>query len=202
MILSIGDVLGNQKINKVIDVEDSWKEYDTKSTFTPGDKYLFNFDVKANNTNNKCWLVLDSYGNDFITDEFSLRLLNFEKTSQYTLAIDKSNGKLYTASFHRNDEGEQLSVEIWLSQLNNEYHLKLPHTYLNRLDELKSKKRPFVLTVASTSLLSFIDREIGFDSLVKNLIVDFNFDGNRLELWEDSYRETSDWDDVGNAGYK
>jgi hypothetical protein len=199
MILSIGDVLGNQKINKVIDVEDSWKEYDTKSTFTPGDKYLFNFDVKANN---KCWLVLDSYGNDFITDEFSLRLLNFEKTSQYTLAIDKSNGKLYTASFHRNDEGEQLSVEIWLSQLNNEYHLKLPHTYLNRLDELKSKKRPFVLTVASTSLLSFIDREIGFDSLVKNLIVDFNFDGNRLELWEDSYRETSDWDDVGNAGYK
>jgi hypothetical protein len=198
MILSTGDIRGKQKINKVIDMEDSCKEYYTKATFTPDDKYLFNFDIKVNN---KCWLVLDPYGNDFITDEFSSRLLGFDKTSQYTLAIDKYNGKLYKASF--SCSGRSLSsIDICLSSFHDEKHLRLPDTYISRLDELKSKKRPFVLTVASTSLLSFIDREIGFGSLAEDLIVSFHFDRNRLELWGNSYRETSSWEDVDHVSYK
>ena len=72
----------------------------------------------------------------------------------------------------------------------HEKHL-VPAEYLVRLDELKSHKRPFNLTFEGKTLLSFIDREIGYNELSSDLIVHLDFRPMSLEITAGMYREVS-----------
>jgi hypothetical protein len=70
---------------------------------------------------------------------------------------------------------------------------RVPAAYLKRLDELKNKKRPYYLTVPERHLYGFATRWASFSDLQNNVVVDLHFNGHRLQVWGDCYREVSGW---------
>jgi len=192
MHIPINDARG-LTISRIVTVEDDWIEHPATLMLPPSDRF-FTFDVEVGGRH---WLVLDPYGNDFLTPEFVERLLRYSDTDDYTIAIEKT-GHLFTTHVDKDAENTDL---VLCGITNNSFlhgqpRLRIPDSYVARLDELHSKKRPYSITVESNSLISFIDREIGFGDLIEDLIFSFNFDGMRLEVWGESFRETTEWSEA------
>ncbi len=165
---------------------------------TPPKGDLFSFDLVAEGLltprgfkdTNKTWLVLEDQGNTLLTKTLTDRI--FEGTGTYkhgyNLAIDRQTGQIYTAHF-----GRDKSINFVVLHPVTSKGPVVPVGFLPRIDKLRSKKRPFQLTLPDNVLVSFLDREIGYRDLKEQLVVELRFPGQTIQLWEDSYRQVDDW---------
>jgi hypothetical protein len=158
---------------------------------TPSKRKLFNFDIIVSN---RSWLILDPYGNDFIPSKLNNRVLGLKN---YTLGIDKKSGVIYFVAFtHFIDKRKRLSsdapVRDVILHLYNS-NLIVPDIFINKLDNLKDKKRPFYLSFRSFALMNFIDREIGFSDLKEEMIITLQFENESLEITKEAYRTSTKW---------
>lgn len=166
----------------------------------PDNRQLFNFWVKGGRGEKKIdFLVLDPYGDEILSDEIRERVFG-SSDKRWTLAIDRQTGELHIASLYECPtmfKGVQTSthLELWLSRFCAQSHegYVIPPAWLTRLDELKSKKRPFRISVRDFALIELLDREIGFNSLAENMVVSFDFHGESLDVASGQYRTTSKW---------
>ena len=175
-------------INQIVDADLQWKEFPCEC-LAPDEHFLFNFDVFSGD---KAWLILDPYGDDINPKEIVDRLFGdrtFEKG--YALAIDRAEGMVYRATFMLDDDGLNKIVLCGFDK-----PIQLPEKYLRRIDELKTKKRPYFLTFHTHTLLSFIDREACFNDLRDDIIVDLHFNNARLQIGHDSFREVTGWENL------
>jgi hypothetical protein len=122
-----------------------------------------------------------------LNDEFTLRLLQYKNANHYTIAIGIATGFLYKVHFSK-IRGD--ICVIFSSFYYEGKNIKIPNSYIKRLDELKDKKRPFSIKIDSKSLLQFIDHEIGYTELINDLIFSFHFNDCRLEICADQFQET------------
>lgn len=186
------DVEG-RKLSKVYLCDQAWKALPTQSKAPPG-RMLFNFEVQAGRGKTaRTFLVLDNYGDETIPSEMFEKLLRM-KMFHFNLAIDKASGQLFTAAFVK--EGREVSMtlaEMTFTRFTETKGIQLPKKLLPRLNELKSKKRPYFLTVYEPALWGFTVQESSLEDLRQSLVVDFHFDRRRVQLWNDSYREVTGW---------
>jgi len=151
---------------------------------TPPATNLFTFEVS---TTQDAFLVLDNYGDEILPFDFARNLLQVGPDQVYNLAVSTLNGKVYLATFHE-EAGDFLSLS--LVALNG---TQVPGKFLRRLDELKSKKRPYFLTVLETYVWDFLAKEIGLKDLRENIVVHLDFDTKAIEVHRKDYREVSPW---------
>jgi hypothetical protein len=190
-----------------------WDRYEVK-TATPTKEHLFNFIVPVGKLGDL--LVLDNYGDEVLPDKIRRPVMT-TKMFHETIGIFRKTGQVVRVGFIKEkiqhigcpEEGDpgseewEYSLTFWGLDLNGAGDpLYLPKKYLARLDELKSRKRPFYITLWENALYSFITRDTGYDAFDKALVIDFHFDGLRLQVWGDSYREVSDWDRNDNPWYE
>jgi hypothetical protein len=165
------------------------KTYRCKSK-TPSKGDLFSFDLVAEGKATKAWLILEDQGNTLLTKTLTDRI--FEGTGTYkhgyNLAIDRQTGQIYTAHF-----GRDKSINFVVLYSVTSKGSVVPTGFLDRIDELRTKKRPFQLTLPDNILMDFLDREIGYRDLKEQLVVELRFPESTLQLWEDSYRQVGDW---------
>ncbi len=178
--------LEGKRIHEVA-LDENRKKLRSRTTVPKGK--LFNFDLKAEG---RTWLILDPYGDELLSSEMSLRATGVESLS-FCLAIDREDGVLYRAHFGQ----DKRTNYVRLSRMD----LWLPKSYLGRLDELKSCKRPFYLTFTDRTFADFIEREIGYQDLHYRVVVDLDFRPLRLQVTgshggSHGYREVSNWRNI------
>jgi hypothetical protein len=157
---------------------------------TPPEGDLFSFDLATKGKVPRTWLVLEDQGNTLLTKTLTDRIFEGPGTYKhgYNLAIDRQTGQVYTAHF-----GRDKSVNfVALCSVTSKGPV-VPAGFLPRIDKLRSKKRPFQLTLPDNVLVSFLDREIGYRDLREQLVVELRFPGQTIQLWEDTYRQVDDW---------
>lgn len=212
--------LDSKRISEVI-ISSGWEKY-TSECVTPDSHHLDTYDLicsfkeSINRDENppkrtqRTFLVLDNYGNDWLSEAMDNRLIGFSEP--YTIAIDKETGSIYVVTFKRiklhtvdaqlANGAEQYAAFISEFPLYNEDSFVVPEQYLTRLDELKHFKRPFRVTVDTYWLLQFYEREASWGDLQERLVVDLEFDceerGVRayLEVGKQIWREVSSWRDI------
>lgn len=171
--------------------DEAWKALPT-NTIVPDSSKLFNFDVKAKaGKTTRTFLVLDNYGDEVLPRDVLKRLLHMDMLG-YNLAIDRSDGILYTAQFLSEKPNISLAVAR-LTHGRNLEPMQVPRKFLKRIDELKNKKRPYYVSCWEPSVWAFLEKEEGFACLRESLLVDLHFDQRRVQVWGDSYREVTDW---------
>jgi len=169
---------------------EAWKPLETH-TDIPDSRHLFNFNVEAKakgSRERRQFLVLDNYGDEILPNRVLKRVLNMGMF-QYNLVIDRKDGILYTAQFVQ----ESSRYAMTLARLDPRHPLKLPRKFLGRLNELMSQKRPYYLSIWEPTVWAFVDREMGYQALRENLLVDLNFNQQRVQVWGDSYRTVGGW---------
>lgn len=137
----------------------------------------------------KTIIVLDNYGNELLTREIEERL---GLGVGYTIGVDLSEGYIWFVSVNEEDG-------FYFGR----WPIKLPKTYLERVGELASKKRPFHITIDSAALINFIDREYGWKDLEQHLRFVFDFRGADVGCFlkvalfgnDSAYQEISGWRD-------
>lgn len=154
----------------------------------PQDADLFTFTFKAGPLN---LLVLDPYGDETLLGRMRKRLLGSSDVNT-TIGIDWTTGQIYFFGFGI-EEGKLVAV-VWRSPPNGTTEMKVPRRFLKKLDQVKSKKRPFCFSVETSALIGFCDRAIGYNELCNNLSLSLRFDDFALELWGDrAWRKVSFW---------
>jgi hypothetical protein len=138
--------------------------------------------------------VLDPYGDETLLGETRDRIFG-EGSSRSILVIDRVTWILHLGSFMVEKKvGLSLVISSVLSMGSiRRENYRVPKTYLERLDELLSMKRPYDITVRDRALVSFIDQDIGFSSLPDEVVIKLQFSKFTVEVWGDSHREVSDW---------
>lgn len=177
-----------------------WKTLATKTRVPPSNK-LLNFDLVAGRGKTaKTFLVLDPYGMETLSLRMNERFFGHGTREEgFTLAIDRATGELLTAHFKTERvKGKRITTVVlvqltWYRSGDGESVFRLPTKYLKRIDELKSKKRPFDFTCFDDTMWAFIDQEASLEDLRQNLVVEFDFDRRRLQLWQDAHREVTRW---------
>jgi hypothetical protein len=182
--------------------DNKWDRYTLKDVYTPGARLLFNFDVSVGKLGRL--LVLDNYGDEVMPDKFRRKLLTTKMFAE-TIGIFRKTGEVVRVAFIRekvasnSEEFYSIVFYPFFDWDGSGRGLLLPKSYLKRLDELKSKKRPFCITLRDTDLFQFSERWVGYESLQNQLLVDLHFDELRLQVWSHSYREVSAWKDTGRS---
>lgn len=183
-----------KRISVVHDASRGWRTYKSRTT-VPDSHHLFNFNLEATDGKDSLsFLVLDPYGDETLSSAIRKRV-GLGPICEQPLAICRKTGILHLTSFFEKDR--VLGVTFWrfveasCSLKKDEY--VLPKKYLARLDELKSKKRPFDISVIDGAFVGFIDRTTGFNDMAASLVVSLDFDKTNVEIWGDSHREVSGW---------
>lgn len=213
--------LDSKRITEVI-ISTGWEKY-TSECVTPGSHHLDTYDLVCEFKESICrddnppkrtkrtFLVLDNYGNDWLSEAMDNRLIGFREP--YTIAIDKDTGTIHVVTFKRIKlyvpDTQELAQDVeWYAAfisefpLYNEGSFVVPEQYLVRLDELKHFKRPFRITVDNYWLLQFCEREASWGDLQERLVVDLEFDCEEqsvrayLEVGNQVWREVSSWRDI------
>lgn len=153
------------KTEHAAEISGEWK--------TPPASKLFNFWVKD-------YLVLDNYGNEMLPKPIHER---FFGSKDYNLAISK-NGDMFIATFEE--------VEGHLTMYLN-YLFEFPKAMLDRIEELLTSKRPFLIGIDEPTWREFHLREIGYSDMQKSLYVQINFHDISLQINESHWREVSCW---------
>ena len=141
-------------------------------------------------------LVLDPYGNEGLSGAVSERLFG---RGGYTLAINRKTGTIYIASYFKSEGKLVLSLRVpnpCPAPPGGDDACPapvVPKKYLKRLDELKSLKRPFNLTLSPWTARNFINRDIGYTDLENGIIVTLDFQPRQLEILGRSSREVTSW---------
>lgn len=183
----------DKTISKVYLAHEQWTPVKS-GTKVPSSKKLFNFDLKAGD---QTLLVLDNYGNELLPDKIERRILNVKKFD-YTLAINRRTGVVFLVSFGI-EKGRYIAI-ISPFDLGVEHPMfRVPENFRIQLENLESKKRPYTISLDSPQLLSFIEREEGFNGLRHGIIVSFDFGTIRVELGaHGDYRVVTQWKDVNS----
>ncbi len=188
--ISPHDVHG-KTLTKVYIIDAGWKAYKSK-TKVPDSSRLLNFDLTFGG---RTLLVLDNYGAEHLPEEMAKRLLENCTTDNnpetgITLGIDRKTGEFFAVAFAI----KARKTITLVFQLRCLECLKVPAEFLPRLDELKSSKRPFWVTVQTGALFGFITREVGYKSLEEeSMIVGLDFRPMNLEVSNDCYRLVGRW---------
>jgi hypothetical protein len=177
-----------KRIHAVIDLDHGWKATPCKAV-VPTNHKLFNFDLVAGE---KTYLVLDPYGNEYFNEELTDQILGGGAyKGGYTIAIDKAVGDIFIACFL---EGVKKRNYMGIYKVpSRDASCRVPKKYLKGLDTLKSRKRPFQLSIAEFSLYSFIYRQTGYSDLAGCVIVQLELEPRWLEVWGRSSREVTGW---------
>jgi hypothetical protein len=201
--LPIGKVSGRY-LDFAYDCDHGWCKY-LVATKAPDDHHLFNFDLELVLTSKKVTkvhlLVLDNYGDEHMPDEIREEILSTTMFKE-TLGILRESGEIVRVSFMEEKvlhvgcpEGAPGGVTKLTCLAFNRFEpgLVVPPAYRERLDELKSQKRPYYLTFPEKLLFNFATRWASYNDLLRNVVVDLDFHGRRLQVWADSYREVGGW---------
>jgi hypothetical protein len=183
-----------KRISIVHDVSRGWRTYKCR-TKTPDSNLLFNFNLEATDGKDLLsFLVLDPYGDETLSSAIRKRV-GLGPICGQPLAICRKTGVLHLTSFFEKDGEWGLTfwrfAEASCGLKKDEY--VLPKKYLARIDELKSKKRPFDISAIDSAFVGFIDRTTGFNDMSTSLVVSLDFDKTNVEIWGDSHREVSGW---------
>ena len=188
-------------IPHVYDCGHGWTKYDS-NVRVPGSDKLFNFDMPLGKKG--AILVLDNYGDEVLPSRIRRQIMN-DKMFANTIGIHRKTGEIVNVGF----------IEEYIADLSEEgtttktagtfwsfgtggvgERLFVPKSHLRRLDELKSKKRPFNLSVFERTVFEFMTRWASYAELQRDLVVELEFDGRSLQVWGDNCREVSRWQDV------
>lgn len=183
-------------IRKAYDASHAWFPWSCQKR-VPDSAHLFNFDVELRRDKellSRRILVLDPYGEETLTGTLRRHVLG-ARYGANTIGVDRQTGLVLVVAFLREKGKAVMAFSPFGPQYMNmrgpEY--VLPLKYVARLDEVKSKKRPYTISVQDYALVSFIERDYGFSNLTENLTIRFDFDGVNVEVFGDRYREVSDW---------
>jgi hypothetical protein len=179
-----------------------WKKYPS-GTAVPTKDRLFNFDLKVGDD---AILVLDNYGDETLPSRVRRRIMR-EKMFENTIGIHRRTGEIVIVGFileyqsSSSSEPTALAACYWpFGDLGTGKQLFVPKPYMSRLDELKSKKRPFYISVAEHTLYAFMEREASYPDMERDLVVDLEFQRDeRVQVWGESYRVVSGWTDNDNT---
>lgn len=183
-------------ITKVIDATDQYKEYDIADTREP--KGLRTFELPL--SRNKTLLCLDPYGafdTSFPTEIAERAFGGYitDDSGGFTIGIIKQTGKIFLVSADEAENGN--SVELTISNpfyYRNKHQPRIPKSFLNRLDELKSMKRPFGLNIVDCSMYAFISKEEGYRHLCESIVFSFEFENKTyLDVCGEDYRTRCEW---------
>jgi len=195
-----------RRISHAYDCGNGWREYPVHVTAPASDR-LFNFDVPLGKRKADAILVLDNYGDELVPERIR-RQIGCDRLFATTVGIHRKTGEVLHVGFieDRFEAHHGVSIEcapivyvgmtFWSFGLNVDERLFVPKSYLRRIDELKNKKRPFLLTIADHAVFNFLTRWASYADLARNIMVDFHFDGARLQVWTDRYREVGNWENV------
>lgn len=183
-----------KRILSVSDIDDKYKEYKIDNTSAPYISKLTTFDI--NLQKNKTLLFLDPYGaydTCFPIDTVDRIFGNGMYKRSFTVGIIKQTGKIVFITAKKSNDDCSLSIfnplKFWSIK-----DMFIPKQYLDRLDELKTQKRPYGLHIRQAAMYSFITRSEGYNFLAENIVFSFRFDKNEfVEIWNDSYRVVSEW---------
>lgn len=180
-----------KRLSRVYLCSEGWKAL-RASAPVPPDSKLMNFDVVAGAGKGvRRFLVLDNYGDEIIPSELS-KVVHGHEMFDFNLAIDRASGGIHTVIFYR--EGRVFSMATaQLEHGDKQEPVFLPKKYLGRLDELRNKKRPYLLTCWDQAMWGVLSRWEGYSALRANLVVDLHFDRRRLQVWGDAHREVTSW---------
>lgn len=152
----------------------------------PSDR-LLNFDLVAGED---VYVVLDNYGDEILCGKIRDRL--FSGLDDFTLAIDEKTGQIYVVEFAETGKEENTAYLFSLEGY------RVPEKYLARINELKSFKRPYYISISEMGLIDFIDQEIGFSQLEEFVLIDLSFNDTRIQVVKDGYRTVSGWVDLAD----
>jgi len=193
-----GKVVG-RRIYYAYDLAENWERY-LVGVSAPDPSRLFNFDLYLGKLGGLT--ILDNYGDEQLPDKIRRKILN-TKMHATTIGIFRKTGEVVQVSFIKEkaktpecpEESQPESLDSRYSVLFWSFDKPhfLPKPYMYRVDELKSKKRPFYLTCSERSIYDFVTRWGSYADLQANLVIDFHFDKMRLQVWSGSYREVSGW---------
>ena len=206
--LSVGKVAGRY-INFAYDCDHGSTKY-LVATSAPDDHHLFNFDLemvlmtdkpktrlKSKKPQKAHLLVLDNYGDERIPDVIREEILSTTMFKE-TLGILRESGEIVRIGFieekvsHAGCPGSSSKLTC-LAFNRFEPNLVVPAPYRERLDELKSKKRPYFLTLPEKLLFDLATHWASYNDLQRNICVDLDFHGQRLQVCGDSWQEVSGW---------
>ena len=179
----------------VIFPDDGW-EHLPATVEVPTDEHLFSFRIY---TQGRSFLVLDPYGDEEMPDDAHRRLLGGPRCS-HPLVIDRDTGEVWQASFgtwvDRGSDGSfhsGLERERSVSLREMPDDVRLPKELLPRLHELESSKRPFRWNVHPGTLWDFLEHEVGWTDLEKNLLLELDLRPYGVQVWAGSWREVGQW---------
>ena len=195
-------------IDFAYDCDKGWAKY-LVATTAPDDRHLFNFDLELVLTGEKRkkplkahLLVLDNYGDEIMPDEIRKEVLSTTMFKE-TLGILRESGEIVRVGFMEEkvphagcpEEGAPggFTKVTSLAFSRFEPNQVVPLAYRERLDELKSQKRPYFLTFPEKLLFDFATHWASFIDLQRNVCVDLDLHGTRLQIWGDSYRLVTGW---------
>jgi len=193
----------SKTLSAVYQADRGWKKTKCKVKVPPLSK-LTNYDLPFGD---RTLLVLDPYGNEHLSAEMEAAIFGGipYKSEGWTLAIDKADGKVYRLSYGR--EGKKFVAVFWEYETGSDETVRIPPSYLDRVDELKCKKRPFGISIQEYAAIAFAEREYGYRDLRMHTVVSFDFRGTQpesgyLEVYGDSHRLVSAWERIEYEGDK
>lgn len=187
------------------DVDRQWQAHDIKM-YTPDEKHLDNYEVSLGKLGKL--LILDNYGDEVMSDKIRKAILG-RKMFKETIGILCKTGEIVRVAYIKEghtdmgcpEEGvpESTRWEYSLTFFGFGKQLFLPKAYMERVDELKSKKRPFYLTLWENALYGFTTRWASYADLQASIVVDLHFDKQRLQVWSGGgHRKVSAWESNDN----
>lgn len=162
---------------KVEKLYHTWKEVKNfKPTVIPGKKFLFNFQLGS-------YLILDGYGNETVPESFGRRIFGTHY-SKLTVAINTETGEVMQTAFYLCEkEGYSALVTPIIPQYRSGVeNLLVPKSYLPRLKELFSEKRPYRITFNPGLLMLLLEREASFTDLREQVNIELRFQNETLRL--------------------
>lgn len=177
-----------KKISAVYDADREWSRTYCRSKHPPSSK-MSTYNLRFGD---RTLLVLDKNGNESISPGLEAELFGGipHVSPDWTLALDCKTGQVCRLGYGR--ENRKLVAVFWEFEFGKD--VRVPQTYLARLDELKSAKRPFCLLLNEQAALNFIEREYGYKDLRENIVIRLNFRKEEaIEIWGDSWRQVGGW---------
>ena len=190
-----------KSIRAVYDLENGFTRY-AASGKVPGKGYMPSFYVKFGDRE---ILVLDNYGNDWLSPEIEERLFGRDRNSEgggYTAGIDTKSGEIFMIVFYSGGgikTGLSIGFYPIVADPTDPIHLFVPKRYLRLLPNLKTAKRPWCIQFRHQGWLAFWDREIGWSEFFKSMVVELDIfpegkqGGRFLEVTRDMSRVAADW---------
>jgi hypothetical protein len=165
------------KVVQSVRVDETYYDFTDVYVEIPGASQLLTFDVLD-------WLILDSYGDDSYPAPIRKKLFGDEET----IAVHKKTGQIAFVSSFEGD-GEDPPI-IGLDTVVD----FLPLSYLSKLDELRTQKRPFRTVPDPFILMNVMEHDATWKDVKDNLTFHFEFrKGYILEVVGMSYREIGLW---------